>query len=68
MLRPFTSMGSRRGRRWSRRASPLQHCLGARSSEIVFTSGGTEGDNLALFGLVKPGDHIITQRSSITRC
>src|SRR5215471_534270 len=37
--------------------------LGARASEIVFTSGGTEGDNLALFGLLKllkPGDHIIT--------
>lgn len=34
--------------------------LGARASEIVFTSGGTEGDNMALFGLVKPGDHIIS--------
>jgi cysteine desulfurase len=34
--------------------------LGARTSEIVFTSGGTEGDNLALFGLVEPGDHVIT--------
>jgi cysteine desulfurase len=27
---------------------------------VVFTSGGTEGDNLALFGLVRPGDHLIT--------
>lgn len=34
--------------------------LGARSSEIVFTSGGTEGDNLALFGMANPGDHLIT--------
>ena len=34
--------------------------LGCRPSEVVFTSGGTEGDNLAVFGLVKPGDHIIT--------
>jgi cysteine desulfurase len=34
--------------------------LGARTSEIVFTSGGTEGDNLALFGLVRPGDHVIS--------
>src|SRR5438874_5255759 len=34
--------------------------LGCRPSEIVFTSGGTEGDNLAIFGLVKSGDHIIT--------
>ena len=34
--------------------------LNCRESEIVFTSGGTESDNLAVFGLVKPGDHIIT--------
>ena len=34
--------------------------LGCRPSEMVFTSGGTEGDNLAIFGLVKSGDHIIT--------
>lgn len=33
------------------------HC---RPAEIVFTSGGTEGDNLALFGATKPGDHLIT--------
>lgn len=34
--------------------------LGCRSSEIVLTSGGTEGDNLAIFGLVRCGDHVIT--------
>src|SRR6266576_3229179 len=34
--------------------------LGCRSSEIVFTSGGTEGDNLAIFGLAHAGDHVIT--------
>jgi len=34
--------------------------LGCRPSEVVFTSGGTEADNLAIFGLVKTGDHIIT--------
>ncbi|MGA7317084.1 MAG: cysteine desulfurase family protein [Silvibacterium sp.] len=34
--------------------------LSCRESEIVFTSGGTESDNLAVFGLVKPGDHVIT--------
>ncbi|HEY3926772.1 MAG TPA: cysteine desulfurase family protein [Candidatus Koribacter sp.] len=34
--------------------------IGAREAEIVFTSGGTEGDNLALFGICRPGDHIIT--------
>jgi cysteine desulfurase len=36
--------------------------VGARESEIVFTSGGTEGDNLALFGLCGPGDHVITSQ------
>ena len=34
--------------------------LGCRASEIVFTSGGTESDNLAIAGLAAPGDHIIT--------
>jgi cysteine desulfurase len=34
--------------------------VGGRTSEIVFTSGGTEGDNLAIFGLARPGDHVIT--------
>jgi cysteine desulfurase len=34
--------------------------LGCRPAEIVFTSGGTEADNLAIFGLVRPGDHVIT--------
>jgi|SRR5438034_5213825 len=34
--------------------------LGCRPAEVVFTSGGTEADNLAIFGLVRPGDHVIT--------
>src|SRR5450432_4025633 len=34
--------------------------LGCRASEIVFTSGGTEADNLAIAGLARPGDHVIT--------
>jgi cysteine desulfurase len=34
--------------------------LGCRASEIVFTSGGTEGDNLAIFGLTKLGQHVIS--------
>ena len=37
--------------------SELVNC---RPAEIVFTSGGTEGDNLALFGLVTSGDHVVT--------
>lgn len=34
--------------------------LGCHPAEIVFTGGGTEADNLAIFGIAKPGDHIIT--------
>jgi cysteine desulfurase len=34
--------------------------LSCRPGEIVFTSGGTEGDNLAIAGLTGAGDHIIT--------
>jgi cysteine desulfurase len=35
----------------------LLHC---RAAEVVFTSGGTEADNLAVFALLEAGDHIIT--------
>lgn len=34
--------------------------LGADPEEIVFTSGGSEGDTAALLGVVHPGDHVIT--------
>lgn len=34
--------------------------LGCKSSEVVFTSGGTEADNLAISGVVRAGDHVIT--------
>jgi cysteine desulfurase len=33
------------------------HC---REAEVVFNSGGTEGDNTAIVGLVRAGDHLIT--------
>jgi cysteine desulfurase len=35
----------------------LLHC---RPTEVVFTSGGTESDNLAIFGSLQPGDHFVT--------
>jgi cysteine desulfurase len=38
----------------------LAALLGCRPSEVVFTSGGTEGDNLAISGLTRAGDHIIS--------
>jgi cysteine desulfurase len=38
--------------------------LNCRAAEVVFTSGGTESDNMALFGILggvlSPGDHLIT--------
>ena len=34
--------------------------LGCLPSEIVFTSGGTESNNIALNGILNPGDHFIT--------
>ena len=36
----------------------VANLLGCRPAEVVFTSGGTEADNLAIFGLVQPGDHV----------
>jgi cysteine desulfurase len=60
-MRPF--FGPRFGNpssthRWGREARAaldearerLARCLGARSDEVCFTSGGTEGDNLAVLG------------------
>jgi cysteine desulfurase len=38
----------------------LADLLGCRPAEIVFTGGGTEADNLAVFGLAAAGDHVIT--------
>jgi cysteine desulfurase len=38
------------------RVAALLDCL---PTEVVFTSGGTEGDNLTLLGTMSPGDHIV---------
>jgi len=38
----------------------LAEFFGCHAAEVVFNSGGTEGDNNALFGLLHPGDHLIT--------
>lgn len=37
----------------------IAQSLGANAKEIVFVSGGTEADNLALRGVAGPGDHIV---------
>lgn len=38
----------------------LAEFFNCHDAEVVFNSGGTEGDNSALFGLLHPGDHLIT--------
>jgi cysteine desulfurase len=38
----------------------LAAAVGASPEEILFTSGATESDNMALLGLLRPGDHLIT--------
>ena len=49
-----------------RRAAKSRRLLGCHSDEIVFTSGGSEANNLALkgvfFALRDKGDHIVTTR------
>jgi cysteine desulfurase len=36
--------------------------LSCRAAEVIFTSGGTESDNLAIAGLAGAGAHVITSR------
>ncbi len=38
----------------------LARFFNCREAEVVFNSGGTEGDNTAIFGLLREGDHLIT--------
>lgn len=45
--------------------------FGARPEEIIFTSGGTESNNLAIFGAIGAGKHAITtaiEHSSVLEC
>ncbi|WP_029450912.1 cysteine desulfurase family protein [Clostridium algidicarnis] len=38
----------------------ISHTINCSKEEIIFTSGGSESNNLAIKGFVKPGNHIIT--------
>src|SRR6266702_2593924 len=38
----------------------LAEFFNCHDAEVVFNSGGTEGDNTAIFGLLHPGDHFLT--------
>ncbi len=43
-----------------RARATLAEFFNCHDAEVVFNSGGTEGDNTAIFGLLRPGDHFIT--------
>ena len=55
----FGQMAKQRLEMARRQTAALLHC---RPQEIVFVSGGTEADNLALLGAVRPcqGKHVVT--------
>lgn len=38
----------------------LAQFFNCHAAEVVFNSGGTEGDNTAIIGMLHPGDHFIT--------
>jgi len=43
-----------------RSRATLAEFFNCHDAEVVFNSGGTEGDNTAIFGLLRPGDHFVT--------
>ena len=47
-------LGRRARRAWDQAIEIVASALNASPSEVVFTSGGTEANNLALFGLADP--------------
>jgi len=44
----------------NRAREALAEFFNCHEAEVVFNSGGTEGDNTAIFGLLHAGDHFIT--------
>jgi cysteine desulfurase len=56
-------LGRASRRAWEKARGDIARILGADSSEVLFTSGGTEANNLALFGLLARQDataHAVT--------
>jgi cysteine desulfurase len=43
-----------------RARATMAELFNCHDAEVVFNSGGTEGDNTAIFGLLRPGDHFVT--------
>ncbi len=61
------SAGRRARRAMEEAREAVARLIGAERTEIVFTSGGTESNNMALFGIASAqkarGDHIITLKT-----
>lgn len=54
------SFGRAARRAWDRARETVAHIMSADESEVIFTSGGTEANNMAVFGLAgSQGGHII---------
>lgn len=45
-----------------RARAAVAKAIGAHADEIIFTASGTEANNLAIHGVLKPGSHVITSR------
>lgn len=62
----FHSVGKRAKEAVDGARGKIAKILGCRESEIIFTMGGTESDNLAIFGVAKAlekfGKHIVTSK------
>src|SRR3954447_2327079 len=55
--------GRRARRAWEGSKETVAGILGAEPDEVVFTSGGTEANNLAIFGLAGPArgrEHLVS--------
>jgi cysteine desulfurase len=69
------SLGQRSRKDLEEARSRLAHILGAHPKEVIFTSGGTESDNLAIKGVAyanrEKGNHIVTssiEHSAVLTC
>jgi len=56
------SLGTESSKALENARNIIAKAINAKPEEIIFTSGGTESDNLAIMGCVKKDSHIITSK------